>query len=148
MEAARIHGWIVQKDLQSYSLSVFFWKNIVGSGDGFKVKTSLYLALRRSQQISSCLFGKMWFLVGLPNFHPCWCWLFRWGGGIVWTLNSMWPFFSQQKLLENLQSIWVNYDHSMHFKDSNTNQVDFPHLNNTNLWDGVFFVVFRRPTKG
>ena len=148
MESARMNGWIVQR-LAILQLKFFFWKNIVGSGECITVKTSLYLALRRSQQISSCLFGKMWFVVGLPNFHPCWCWLFRWGGGIVWTLNSMWPFFSQQRLLENLQSSEWTMIIACILKTQNTKLGWLFRIEQSQPLGWRFFVVvFRRPTKG
>ena len=84
----------------------------------------------------------MWFVVGLPNFHPCWCWLFRWGGGIVWTLNSMWPFFSQQRLLENLQSSEWTMIIACILKTQNTKLGWLLELNKANLWDGVFLLLF------
>lgn len=129
------HG-IFSKRLAILQLQFFFLENIGGSLL-ITVKTSLYLALRRSQQISSCLLvrcGSLWV-----------CQIFIHG---VWTLNSMWPFFSQPRFLENQQSIWVNYDHSMHFKDAkHKSGWLFRFEQNQPLWM-VFFLFFAPPTKG
>lgn len=129
-------SWNFLKKTCNLTTSVFFLENIGGSLL-ITVKTSLYLALRRSQQISSCLLvrcGSLWV-----------CQIFIHG---VWTLNSMWPFFSQPRFLENQQSIWVNYDHSMHFKDAkHKSGWLFRFEQNQPLWM-VFFLFFAPPTKG
>lgn len=88
----------------------------------------------------------MWYLVGFAKFssmlvltsHRI---LFRWGGGIVWTLNV--TFFSQQKLLENQQSSeWTMIITCILKTQKHKIRLTFQIWTKPTSLDGVFFFFF------